>query len=171
MRDETPTAEEMRTYARDIGADEDAFIEAFNEVTAMSREQFGLVAQALFTLTDQLSTSAYQNIQQARFITISKLAEKELRESQLKHKALIKNIPGMVYRGAPDWSVEISSGLKKISGYSSSELNSKEKNWLSLIHPDDIEQVCKEGTVLSIEPKNISQQYRIITKNGGLRWI
>lgn len=85
VRDETQTDEKMRAYAREIGADEHDVSEAFHEVTPMSREQFEVVARTLFTLADQLSAAAYQNVQQARFITELKQAgeEKEKLESQL----------------------------------------------------------------------------------------
>ena len=105
-----------------------------------------------------------------RDITERKRVEKAIRKSEAKHKALIKNIPGMVYRAFSDWSAEIVSGSDKISGYTNAELNSKEKNWLSIIHPDDIEQVFDEGSVLVTRPKDIVQTYRIITKNGNIKW-
>ena len=80
VRDDTQTEEKMREYAREIGADEGAVVEAFRDVPAMSREQFGRIAQVLFTLANQLSTTAYQNVQQARFITERKRAEEEKRK-------------------------------------------------------------------------------------------
>ncbi len=104
-------------------------------------------------------------------ITANKQAEIELHESERKYKKLVKNIPGMIYRANPDWSVEISSGLETFSGYTVSELNSKEKHWLSLIHPDDIEKVFNEATALTTEQIGLSQQYRIIPKHGSVRWI
>ena len=79
VRDETQKEAGMRPYAREIGADEEAFIEAFNEVPSMSKEQFEKVAHALFTLAGQLSSLAYHNVQQARFITDRKQAEDERR--------------------------------------------------------------------------------------------
>lgn len=66
VRDATQTEGGMRAYAREIGADETAFLEAFREVPAMSGERFRSVAQSLFTLANQLSTAAYQNVLQAR---------------------------------------------------------------------------------------------------------
>jgi light-regulated signal transduction histidine kinase (bacteriophytochrome) len=45
----------------------------------MSQEQFERVAQVLFVVADQISTSAYQNVQQARFIAERKRAEEEIR--------------------------------------------------------------------------------------------
>lgn len=89
VRDETQTEEKMREYAREIGADEDALIEAFREVPAMSREQFAKVAGVLFTLANQLSNTAYQNVQQARFISERKAMEKEL---QLLNSELEKRV-------------------------------------------------------------------------------
>jgi PAS domain S-box-containing protein len=78
VRDETQTEENMRAYAREIGVDEEPFIKAFHEVPAMSHEHFTRIAQVLFTLAKQLSTSAYQNIQQARFISERQRVEEEL---------------------------------------------------------------------------------------------
>ena len=77
VRDDTQTEESIRAYAKEIGADMDEAAEAFREVPGMSREQFGRVAQALFTLANQLSNTAYQNVQQARFISERKKAKKE----------------------------------------------------------------------------------------------
>ncbi len=77
VRDDTQSPEMMRRYAREIGADETIVVEAFEEVPSMSREQFSLVSKALFTLARQLSDKAYQNVQQARFITQLKQAEQE----------------------------------------------------------------------------------------------
>ncbi len=82
VRDETQSEEKMRAYAREIGASEETVVEAFREVPSMSRDQFARVARALFTLAKQLSNSAYQNIQQARFISELKQSEKEQQRLQ-----------------------------------------------------------------------------------------
>ncbi len=68
VRDATQTEAQMRRHAREIEADEDALVEAFREVPSMSRERFGQVARVLFTLANQLSAIAYQNVLQARLI-------------------------------------------------------------------------------------------------------
>ncbi len=84
VRDELQTEDQMVVYAREIGADEKLVVEAFREVSAMSHEQFGQIANLLFTLANQLSTAAYQNVQQARLITEIKQAGKTLLESEKK---------------------------------------------------------------------------------------
>lgn len=78
VRDDNLTEDGIRSYARKIGADEHAMVEAFREIPVMSGEQFGQVAQALFSLANQLSVSAYQNVQQARFITEQKRAQEKI---------------------------------------------------------------------------------------------
>lgn len=88
VRNETQTEENMATYARKIGADETTFLEAFRDVTSMSREKFEQIAQTLYTLANQLSLTAYQNIQQARFINERKNAEEALRKSEAMHRSL-----------------------------------------------------------------------------------
>jgi len=93
VRDETQSDERMRAYAREIGADEEAFIAAFHEVPAMTRESFGKVARALHTLAGQLSESAYRNVQQARFIHDRQQAEETLRVALTKYQTLFDSLP------------------------------------------------------------------------------
>jgi len=78
VRNETQSDESMRRYAREIGVDEQAALDAFHDVPSMSSEKFEAIARSLNTLANQLSRSAYQNVQQARFITDRKRAEEEL---------------------------------------------------------------------------------------------
>ena len=91
VRDETQSEPRMLEYARNIGVDEQIFLAAFREVPMMSREQFERIAQTLFALSKQLSTLAYQNIQQARFITEQK--ETEQRIEHLAYYDALTDLP------------------------------------------------------------------------------
>ena len=97
VRDESQSEESIREYAREIGANEEDAAEAFWEVPAMSRERFEQIAQILSTFASQLSTMAYQNVQQARFITERKRAEKALQESEARFNAFMENLPAAVF--------------------------------------------------------------------------
>ena len=88
VRDETQTEEGMLGYARAIGADEEQFIVAFRQVPSMSRVRFEQVAKALFTFANQLSTTAFHNVMQARNIAERKRTEEVLRQSEETFKKL-----------------------------------------------------------------------------------
>ncbi len=101
VRNEVQDEERMMGYAREIGADEQAFREAFRRVPMMQREQFERIARALFAVANQLSTTAYQNIQQARFITERKEAEERISEQA----ALLDAANDAIYVRALDHTV------------------------------------------------------------------
>ena len=128
----------MRAYAREIEVDEEAFVEAFREVPAMSREQFGCVAQALFTLARQLSTTAYQNVQQARFITARKLAEAALQESE----ALLSRSQAIGHIGSWEFDVVAnrltwSDEVYRMFGLRPQEFGATYEAFFDAVHPDD----------------------------------
>jgi PAS domain S-box-containing protein len=126
VRDETQTEERMREYAREIGADEQELIAAFREVPAMSRQQFEAVASALFTLANQLSTTAYQNMQQARFIAERKQMENELHllNSELEQRvaartAELERMNSELESFCYSVSHEIRAPIARLAGFSS----------------------------------------------------
>jgi PAS domain S-box-containing protein len=114
VRDETQTDEAMRIYAREIGADEQQFMEAFYNVPVMSLERFKKVAQALFTLANQLSTTAYQNIQQARVIADRQKAEENL---LLLSTAINQTIEAVIITDAQGIIQYVNPAFETITGY------------------------------------------------------
>ena len=96
VRDDTQNEEKIRSYARKIGADEEQAAKAFNEVPSMSREQFDQVAQLVYTLAQQLSNIAYQNVQQARFIMDRKRDEEDLRQLRNYLSNIINSMPSIL---------------------------------------------------------------------------
>jgi len=106
-----------------------------------------------------------------RDITLRKKAEEKLALSESKLRNIIHNTPGMIYRGYPDWSTELIKGCEDISGYSKDEINSKEKNWISIIHQDDRERVINEALKLEQNSDSLVSIYRIINKKNKVVWV
>ncbi len=96
---------------------------------------------------------------------------KSLEEKESLYWSLIKNMQGMVYRGKSDWSVEIVSGSEEICGYTGKDFLMHTVNWLDLIHPDDRENICHEGVLLALRQGRIIQHYRIVDREGHVRWV
>ncbi len=93
VRNEVQSEQAIRQYAAAIGIDPDDAAQAFNEVPSMSKERFENVAKALYTLAKQLSTVAYQNVQQARFISDRQQSAQDLKR-QLDLEHIIMEISG-----------------------------------------------------------------------------
>ena len=77
-----------------------------------------------------------------------------------------------LWRNAPDWPVEYVSDNIKQFGYSPDDFYSNKVKFSHIIHPDDIERVANEVKEFSQQDatNNIHQQYRILDKNGVIRW-
>ncbi|NTW49011.1 MAG: PAS domain S-box protein [Chlorobiales bacterium] len=172
VRDETQTDEKMRAYAREIGADEQDFMDAFHKVPAMSHNQFEKIARVLFTLANQLSASAYQNAQQRRFITERMLAEEKLRESEALYRSILKASPENITITDLEGRIQIfsPSGLtmfgytqeEDVRGHLTSEFLAVEdreraKYRIGLMHqgllvgPGEYRGVHADGTLFDIE--------------------
>ena len=95
----------------------------------------------------------------------------KLRENEEKYRTLSLNIPGMIYRAMPDWSVEIISNSEIVCGYSNNEFITKKLTWLDLIHIDDKQQIFEEGFKLTEKQMTIVQKYRIYAKDGTTHWV
>lgn len=92
VRSEVQEEGKMEAYAREIGADEADFMQAFREIPSMAQEQFQKIAKVLFTMAGQLSAMAYQNAQQARMISERMKAEKALNESEERFRTTLYSI-------------------------------------------------------------------------------
>jgi len=122
VRDETQSEEQMRAYAHEIGADEEDVAQAFNEVPSMSRERFSAVAQVLHTLSSKLSATAYQNVQQARFIAERRQAEKDLHARQAELDSIFKVAPTGIGVVVDRMLTKVNERFCEMLGYGREEL-------------------------------------------------
>jgi len=91
--------------------------------------------------------------------------------SEERYTVLTEHLPGMIYTGNEQWGAESVTGCESLSGYTTEEINSKERKWLSVIHPDDMKSVHEDSLSLNKDSLYLLQTYRIVTKYGKTRWV
>jgi PAS domain S-box-containing protein len=89
-------------------------------------------------------------------------------------RGLMANVPGAIYRSAwhADFTIElISDEIERISGYPAANfIASKKRTLMSIMHPDDREQVYEAVTNAS-DNEPFALEYRLITADGEERWV
>ncbi|MFC4550589.1 PAS domain S-box protein [Halorussus sp. GCM10023401] len=107
-------------------------------------------------------------------VTERRRRERRLQENERRYRALVRNVPGVVYRGAPEspWPMEfLSEDVEALTGYTAAELTDGEVQWEDLMHPDDREPV-RRAVADQLEFDGVYRgTYRIRTRDGERRWI
>ncbi len=98
---------------------------------------------------------------------------RNFRNLQRMHRVL-KTSPAVLFRwlAAEYWPVEYVSDNVNQFGYSADELLSGKVTFGSIVHPEDFRRISQEAKELT--QKGIDrfvQEYRIITKDGRVRWL
>jgi PAS domain S-box-containing protein len=108
-------------------------------------------------------------------ITESNQMEKTLRINEKRYRNLVANIPGATYRCACDeeWTMEFfSNGIKNLSGYSNLDFKDNNiRSYNSVIHPEDRQFVNNKVMEGVNSKKPFTIEYRIIHKDGEIRWV
>ncbi len=118
VRNEAQSEESIRAYARELGIDEETFVEAFYEVPVMSTQQFHLVAQAFFTVASLLSRAAFQNLQQARYILERRRAGEALSKSESLIRAITDSVQDAIVMMDPEGRISFwNKAAEHIFGY------------------------------------------------------
>ncbi len=105
-------------------------------------------------------------------ITDRKRDEKALRQSEAKYRQLVQQIPMVVYKGYTDWSLEcFDQKVEEITGYSMETFNTRQKTWLDLILPEDVDQTKKLFKAALKGDGSYVNEHRIRKKTGEVRWI
>jgi PAS domain S-box-containing protein len=76
------------------------------------------------------------------------------------------------YEGYADGSIKFFSDLiKDLTGYAREEFNAGKVSWTGIIHPEDLAS-AKEAFKAGLKgDKTYERDYRIITKDGEIKWI
>ena len=111
------------------------------------------------------------NALKRREIDQHKHTKEELIESELKYRLFINNIPGFVYKGYKDWSVDFTDNkVGELTGYDKEEFDARRLKWSDLMLKEDIE-TSKKCILQSLDTDGAYiREYRIKTKTGKIIW-
>ncbi|MCD4688812.1 MAG: PAS domain S-box protein [Desulfuromonadaceae bacterium] len=103
-------------------------------------------------------------------ISERKAVEETLRQASL----IVEDSPAVLFRwwAAEGWPVEMASRNVIQFGYTSEELVSETVHFATLMHPKDLDRIVAElQACLCRGEDRVKLEYRIVTKQGDVRWI
>jgi PAS domain S-box-containing protein len=151
-----PDMDFFRRQGAEFGFDEASYLEALARVPIVSEERVRLVMEFLCRLAEMIGRMG--------------LASKNARQARL----VVENSPVTLFRwkAAEGWPVEFVSENVVQFGYAPEELLSGRVSFASLIHPADLERVMAEVRGHGDDASDMfSQEYRVVTKCGEVRWV
>src|SRR3954464_10760129 len=102
-------------------------------------------------------------------------ARTELREKERMLSTLIGNLRGVVYRCRMDeqWTMEyVSEGCRELTGYEPAELVMNGRiAYDELVHPDDRSRTRAEIEAALDDHQRFSIEYRIVSRQGAVKWV
>ncbi|MFN2590771.1 MAG: EAL domain-containing protein [Actinomycetota bacterium] len=109
-----------------------------------------------------------------RDITDRNDAVRRLRETEAKYRALVEQVPAVVYIDLPnegDRTMYVSPQIESMLGLSPDEYISDPKLWDKHVHPDDRDRVMQtyRDAIRRGEPS--SSEYRMIRPDGRVVWV
>lgn len=107
-------------------------------------------------------------------ITERKKIESELRESEEKYRLVSENIPCIVFSISADDPLRVqfvSGRVEELTGYSPQKFFDDPGFWTRIIHDADREYVEKKIAEHRKNKTPFSEEYRIITRDGQVKWV
>jgi PAS domain S-box-containing protein/putative nucleotidyltransferase with HDIG domain len=107
-------------------------------------------------------------------LTERRRAEDSLREAEARYRALVEQIPAIVYTDSAEQigrTLYISPQIVTIMGYEPEEWSENNDLWTKVIHPDDYERVLKEYNRTFKTGEPFSAEYRMTSSAGQIVWV
>ena len=106
-------------------------------------------------------------------ITKRKKIETALRDSEERYRSFVQNLQGIAYRSTMDKiPIFLHGAVEEITGYIEDDFLQGSPSWEQIIHPEDL-KISMEiiPSIRTIPHYATELKYRIIRKDGKIRWI
>ncbi len=138
----------------------------FNQIGSIFLILIGVWVGQTRNLQDKLETELQQR----------QLAETALRQSDIRFKNFIEQVPAAIYMDEVDDNkmiptAYISPRFGAMLGYSTQQLLSSPYFWDALLHPEDREQALAKDEQHYETAVPLAQEYRMVTQSGRVIWV
>ncbi|MFL5806788.1 MAG: response regulator [Roseiflexaceae bacterium] len=109
-----------------------------------------------------------------RYAVERKRIEEALRESEMRYRVLVEHMPAITYITPPDdasTTLYVSAQIEAALGFSQDEWMADRQLWSKQIHPDDHDQALAGLQLARSKDAPASVEYRILTRDGRVRWF
>jgi len=109
-----------------------------------------------------------------RDVSDRKRTEEALRKNEERYRSFVQNFQGIAFRGSMDFTPIFLHGVvKEITGYTEREFLDGKIRWDQIIHPEDLPALYTEDEerLHSIPNYSYVREYRIVRKDGVVRWV
>ena len=119
-----------------------------------------------------ISNTPYMHMT-ARDISRRKQMEASIQASEERYRSFVQNFQGIAYRGTIDFVPLFFHGaVEKITGYTEEEFIAGRPRWDQVIYSDDMARISESVEKIRTIPNYATErEYRIIHKEGQIRWI
>ena len=107
-------------------------------------------------------------------ITAQKLAELDHRLSERRYRALVEQVPAIVYEMGPDderKTLFVSPHAEELLGYDRQEWLDQPDIWIELLHPEDRERELEAMDLHNETGQPWRREYRLIASDGAVVWV
>ena len=108
----------------------------------------------------------------AKDITERKRMEKELRDSEMKYRLFIENVPSVIWLGEKNGQLSfVNSATEREYNYSAADKKKLKTGWLDNVHEEDVTEVWNAYRKMFDEGKKYDIRYRYKSIKGNWRWM
>jgi PAS domain S-box-containing protein len=135
-------------------------------------EEVWIRESSVLVLSESGHRQAWQGV--VEDLTAEKRSEEDVRASESRYRALVEQVPAVVYEMDPDderRTLYVSPQVEQVLGYSRAEWLDQPDIWIELLHADDREVVLAAHDRHSETGEQWDLEYRLIASDGRVVWV